>query len=275
MMFRRYVYVRIPITALVLLLILSTFAFDSSGSTNSLVNAKIKIVPSVWYRSWATVVSHKEEKSGVLCYIGNLSGEHKVSEIDVNSILLNGKVPISRNSDTLLPSYPGFTGPVLRVGFNKREALLSLGLLQVGGSRFSQIYIVVVKGWIPKWQCQFSGFTTVIVKGFEPRVPLDITPKAGYGTPEAFELFQNYPNPFNPETEISYVLPTACFVELSVYNLLGQKVRTLVDESQSAGLKNVKWDGKDENGVNVASGVYFYKIKAGEFTQSKKMVIIR
>jgi hypothetical protein len=117
--------------------------------------------------------------------------------------------------------------------------------------------------------------TTVIVKGLEPPVPLGVTPKAGDGTPEAFELFQNYPNPFNPETEISYVLPTACFVELSVYNLLGQKVRTLVDESQSAGFKNVKWDGKDENGANAASGIYFYKIKAGEFTQSKKMEIIK
>jgi len=275
MMFRRYVCVRIAITALVLILIFSTFAVDSSGSTASLVNAKIKFVPGVWCRSWVTVISHREEKRDVLCYIGNLSGEHKVSEIDVNSILLNETVPISRNSDTLLASYPGFTGPVLRVGFNKREALLSLGLLQVGASRFCRIYVVVVKGRIPKWQCKFSGLTTVIVKGLEPPVPLGVTPKAGYGTPEAFELFQNYPNPFNPETEISYVLPTACFVELSVYNLLGQKVRTLVDESQSAGLKNVKWDGKDENGANAASGIYFYKIKAGEFTQSKKMVIIK
>jgi hypothetical protein len=272
----RYVYVRIAIRALVLLLLIfSTFAVDSSGSTDSLVSAKIKIVPSVWYRSWATVVSHKEEKRDILCFIGNLSGEPKVSDIDVNSILLNGKVPIIKNSDTLLASYPGFTGAVLQVGFNRRDVLMNLGLLQVGGSRFCQICIVVVKGWIPKWQCQFSGFTTAIVKGFEPFVPLGITPKAGYGTPDAFELFQNYPNPFNPETEISYVLPTACFVELFIYNLLGQKVRMLVDESQSAGLKNVKWDGKDENGVNVASGIYFYKINAGEFTQSKKMVIIR
>jgi hypothetical protein len=271
----RYVYVRIAMMALVLLLIFSTFAVDSSGSTDSLVNAKIEIVPSVWCRSWGTVISRSEGKNDVLCYIGNLSGEHKVSEIDVDSILLNGKVPISRNSDTLLTSYPGFTGPVLRVGFNRSEALLSLGLLQVGASRFCRIYVVVVKGWIPKGQCKFSGLTIVIVKEFEPRVPLGITPKAGYGTPDAFELFQNYPNPFNPETEISYVLPTACFVELSVYNLLGQKVRTLVDESQSAGLKNVKWDGKDGNGANVASGIYFYKIKTEEFTQSKKMVIIR
>ena len=93
--------------------------------------------------------------------------------------------------------------------------------------------------------------------------------------PDKFALFQNYPNPFNPMCEIAYALPTDCQVTLSVYNILGQKVRVLVDEYQSAGNKSVKWDGKDEQGQDVTSGVYFYRIQAGDFAQSKKMVLLK
>ena len=75
--------------------------------------------------------------------------------------------------------------------------------------------------------------------------------------------------------EIAYALPTDCQVTLSVYNILGQKVRVLVDEYQSAGNKSVKWDGKDEQGQDVTSGVYFYRIQAGDFAQSKKMVLLK
>lgn len=273
MMFHRYVCVRTALRVLVLLLIFSTFVLDSSSFADSPVNAKIKIVPCVWYSFWANATIPGKEKSDVLCYIGNLSGGHNVSEISLNSILLNEKVQIIKNSDTLLASYPGFLGSVLRVGFSKREAILSLGLISTGSPRVYPKYRVVVAGCLPKEECKFYGFTSVEVR--EPPVPLGVTLKSGFGTPDAFELSQNYPNPFNPETEIGYVLPNACQVELSVYNLLGQKVRTLVDEFQSAGLKNVKWDGKDENGANVASGVYFYKIKAGEFTETKKMIMLK
>jgi hypothetical protein len=93
--------------------------------------------------------------------------------------------------------------------------------------------------------------------------------------PQSFSLSQNYPNPFNPETEISYALPNACPVKLFVYNLLGQRVRTLVDEYQAAGHKSVLWDGTDEDGKQVASGVYFYRIEAGEFTDARKMILMK
>jgi flagellar hook assembly protein FlgD len=99
--------------------------------------------------------------------------------------------------------------------------------------------------------------------------------KGDASTPERFSLSQNYPNPFNPETEISYALPNACHVELLVYNLLGQKVRTLLDEHQAAGHKTIHWDGTDEKGSKVASGIYFYKIQAGEFTGARKMILMK
>ena len=93
--------------------------------------------------------------------------------------------------------------------------------------------------------------------------------------PQDFALFQNHPNPFNPQTLISYTLHQDCHVKLTVYNLLGQKVRVLVDERQRAGLRTIDWDGRDKKGNELASGVYFYKIRAGDFAQSKKMLLLK
>jgi hypothetical protein len=90
-----------------------------------------------------------------------------------------------------------------------------------------------------------------------------------------FELYENHPNPFNPETEISYDLPKDSWVKLSIYNIGGQKVKMLVDGFESAGHKTVIWDGRNEQGELTASGVYFYRLEAGEFTATKKMVILR
>ena len=94
-------------------------------------------------------------------------------------------------------------------------------------------------------------------------------------TPTEFSLAQNFPNPFNPETVIKYKIPDAVQVKLVIYNLLGQVVRTLVDENQSAGLYEVKWDGTSEYGIKLASGVYIYRIEAGSFTKTRKLVFMK
>ena len=94
-------------------------------------------------------------------------------------------------------------------------------------------------------------------------------------TPRDFELFQSYPNPFNNQTIIKYDLLKSCQVTLTIYNILGQKVNTLVNEHQQAGTKSVNWDGKDEKGKELASGIYFYQLKAGEVTQTKRMVLLK
>jgi len=94
-------------------------------------------------------------------------------------------------------------------------------------------------------------------------------------TSSQYPLAQNYPNPFNPETDISYNLPQGCHVKLSVFNIMGQKVRTLVDEYQTAGHKTVQWDGRDHIGEEVASGVYFYRLQAGEYSQVRKMLMLK
>lgn len=93
--------------------------------------------------------------------------------------------------------------------------------------------------------------------------------------PKEFSLAQNYPNPFNPTTSIDFAIPKATNVRLEVYNVLGQNVRTLVDEFLTAGQKRVEWDGLDDSGRPVSSGVYLYRIAADEFSQTKKMMLLK
>ena len=96
--------------------------------------------------------------------------------------------------------------------------------------------------------------------------------------PKAFALGQNFPNPFNPSTTIKYDIPEGSSdqqVRLSVYNIRGQKIRTLVDRLQGPGSYNVNWDGSDQSGRNVSSGVYFYRIEAGTYNATRKMVILK
>lgn len=90
------------------------------------------------------------------------------------------------------------------------------------------------------------------------------------GIPTNFELFQNYPNPFNPSTVIQYKIPKESFTELKVYDILGREVTTLVNEEKSPGIYEVKFDAS-----NLASGIYFYRINAGSFTEMKKMILLK
>lgn len=94
-------------------------------------------------------------------------------------------------------------------------------------------------------------------------------------TPSQISLSQNYPNPFNPTTTIAYSLATAAKVRLTVYNLLGQPLRTLVNQYQSAGERAVVWDGRDHAGRPVSSGIYIYQLQAGNEVQSRKMLLVR
>lgn len=97
--------------------------------------------------------------------------------------------------------------------------------------------------------------------------------------PTTFALDQNYPNPFNPETMIHYQIPAlsqaSVFVEIKIFNLLGDEVRTLVQKNQSAGFYSAVWDGKDAQGARVAAGTYVYQIKAGAYIQARKMLLLR
>jgi hypothetical protein len=97
----------------------------------------------------------------------------------------------------------------------------------------------------------------------------------GSAVPDEYALDQNYPNPFNPETTIKYQLPKSGKVVLKIYNSIGQEIRTLVNEEKEAGYHEARWDGRDNGGVSVSSGVYIYRIQAGDFISIKKMLFLR
>ena len=109
--------------------------------------------------------------------------------------------------------------------------------------------------------------------------PIPLNPgfseKSTVSQPAQFNLDQNYPNPFNPETVIKFSLREDSWVTLRIYNVLGQVVITLVDEQKPAGEHTVTWNGKNSQSLDVASGVYFYRIKAGDYESVRRMTLLR
>ena len=108
---------------------------------------------------------------------------------------------------------------------------------------------------------------------FQNPINVDITPTDAL--PKFTTLAQNFPNPFNPSTTIKFDLKEKGLVTLKVYNVAGQLVRTLVNEVKDANSYTVAWDGKNDRGGAVASGIYFYKMDTKDFSQTKKMVMLR
>jgi len=100
-------------------------------------------------------------------------------------------------------------------------------------------------------------------------------PELADSRPPEFSLSQNYPNPFNPVTNVEFSVSRTAHVKLDIFNIVGQKVRTLVDEEMKAGKYVVDWDGKDENAHWVSSGIYFYRMKAEDFSDMKKMLLVK
>jgi hypothetical protein len=96
-----------------------------------------------------------------------------------------------------------------------------------------------------------------------------------WSLPPDFSLKQNYPNPFNPATTIEFSLPKRGHVKIEIFNLVGQKVQTLVDGYKPAGTYNITWDGTDTGGNPLATGIYFCRFRAGDRVQVKKMVLIK
>jgi hypothetical protein len=117
-----------------------------------------------------------------------------------------------------------------------------------------------------------------LVRDLVPTLEGTVNLKGGPGTaalPTNFELSQNVPNPFNPTTQMMFALPKASKVNLTIYNVLGQRVTTLVDDFMNAGYQTVTWNGTDYSGREVSSGVYFYRLSTDQFTDTKKMLLLK
>ena len=167
-------------------------------------------------------------------------------------------------------------------------AIWFMGSLEPGSGSVAKIYFttgpywnfpwyqwVDTTSWPPFLHLEFgdtlgNSFVPAFIKGLLEVQDINTPVK-----PSSFSLSQNFPNPFNPKTLIRFSLPKDSWVKLEVYNILGQKVKTLVDKRLSAGVKEVEWDGRNDEGAELPSGIYFCRIKAGDFVQAKKMVLIK
>ena len=105
--------------------------------------------------------------------------------------------------------------------------------------------------------------------------PTDVAPNEEWGLPRSMELIQNNPNPFNSGTTIEYTVPKQAQVTIEIFNILGQKVRTLVDETKPVGTYRIEWNGVDNAGKSVSTRVYLYRFQAGDVVQTKKMLLVK
>ncbi len=161
----------------------------------------------------------------------------------------------------------GFTGRRL----TWRQDLRSL--TQFCGPGFSEVRIrfrlvTDASGTAPGWSVDD-------IEIHPTEVPTAVAEQPSQGLPTEYALLGNYPNPFNPETTIEYQLPRPGRVQVAIYNLAGQLIRTLFDAQQPAGRFKLNWEGKDDFGNSVASGEYLYQLHAGDFSMTKKMILVR
>ncbi|MDW7679667.1 MAG: T9SS type A sorting domain-containing protein, partial [bacterium] len=98
---------------------------------------------------------------------------------------------------------------------------------------------------------------------------------AKFEMPQEYVLNQNYPNPFNPTTSIGYSMPQDGKIQIEIYNLMGQKVRTLIDGVRNAGTHLIEWDGRDDAGHVLSSGVYIFTLRSGNFMAARRMTLIK
>ena len=190
--------------------------------------------------------------------------------------------------DPKILNYTGYTGGNT-TGFENPKVIREAGKL-----RFNQFHVPGASGKINVFNVSFQINGEVTEQAFKVNFSAltaahnfqDLLPclempgqksllSLFQALPEEFALSQNYPNPFNPKTIISYDLPQLCKVNISIFNIYGQKVKTLLDEDIQAGRHTVEWDGKNEKGENVASGLYLYRLVSDEFVRMRKMLFVR
>jgi len=179
------------------------------------------------------------------------------------------------NGDTLRYMYSG--DPVTGAGDvdfapDDRRMMASFGPFDI---RPGDIQHVLIKLAVGQGADALSSLTSLReILEYNPDLT-DVDNENTAALPFEFRVHQNYPNPFNPTTTFRYALPVRCEVEVAIFNVLGRRVATLVSETQSAGEHTVVWNSTDDKGRSVASGVYFYRVRAGDDVQSRKMMLLK
>jgi hypothetical protein len=200
-----------------------------------------------------------------------------------------------------------FAGDLPTLSLSEGTSTVTLSVLNNGETDLARVTLAVSRAGLPAWlsvletpqavdaprgmkapeKLSFTFRLTHAPLDAEARVPFTLTDdkgnawsytltvRAASGNPARTELFENSPNPFNPTTAIRFALKETGPVNLAVYNSLGQKVRILADGPRSAGMHTVMWDGRDDAGRAVSSGVYFARMHAGKYEKTQKMLYAR
>jgi CSLREA domain-containing protein len=204
--------------------------------------------------------------------------------LDVSSTLGPSAGSLIRASDILL--YVGGTDAEsscrLAVSINQKSTV-SANIYAVNGTIFLDKGTVATGAFFAKVVRVGYAVKLNLASAFTGSIPIS---KAAIGhvpveqeqpaaLPASFQLLQNYPNPFNPTTTIRYTLPQQTNVTIAIYNVLGQEVTRLVDGVQPQGYHETSWNGRNGNGLSVSSGIYFYRMKAGDFVEIKKMILMK
>jgi photosystem II stability/assembly factor-like uncharacterized protein len=208
------------------------------------INVSIDTVINSIDNGLVFVLNHNNIYDTLISKVGG-SGNNFIGTI------LNDSATTSINSGT--PPFTGSYKPTKPLSQFNYTSPNGLWILRIKESS-SEVKSGVIKSW---------GITVSY------NCPISVN-KISEIVPSAFELKQNYPNPFNPNTKISYNVESRKFIKLIVYDILGKEVVTLVNEKQTVGVYEVTFDG-----INLCSGIYFYKLSAGDFSETKKMVLIK
>ncbi len=214
-------------------------------------------VPNLVYDSAVVSQTADDEFTQVIPFFGNQITQSNDSNYFQFVALAFGDPNLPTNQRFLMATYY-FT----LSGGDAEPASFTLDTLTKQGTSGAEYVDVGGNSWIPQ-------VNLPITVANPTDVPIDGT------LPESFYLSQNYPNPFNPTTTIEFGLESTQNVKLTVYNVLGQAVRTLVNERRSAGNYSVEWLGDTDAGARASTGVYFYRLEAGDFIQTKKMMLVK
>ena len=215
-----------------------------------------------------------------------------VVTVDLNGDSIFPIIELSETSFDFGPVDLGTEAVNTLVVYNTGTDILSVSNLAVTGDVFSlntesfdlqpDESIEVLISFIPQEEATYNETITITSDDpFNPVLEISLTGighnpvGAGDILPIVTEVFQNFPNPFNPDTKIRYSVCKFDKVAISVYNIKGEKVRSLVDAFQEPQWYEVVWNGRDESNKPVSSGVYFYKMKAGKYTSTKKMILMK
>jgi hypothetical protein len=151
----------------------------------------------------------------------------------------------------------GSTWSILIEGSAGEKAVLDL--LLVSGNNIDTLFLATLGAGVYRYQSILTNIETVDNSQIY----------------KSILIYQNYPNPFNPSTTISFDLPTECIVSLNIYDLTGRRIKTLTSTQYPAGSHQIQWDGRDDRGNSVSTGIYVYRILAGEYRQSRKMMLLK